>query len=479
MKNSFSFITKHISWKYVLLLVILIYILLLTVPYLPHKSVSEAHKEKAAATKYYSDTVGTERISYITDNTDALLYRLSMIEEAKDSIILSTFDFNDDQAGQDILASLLNAAKRGVNVRVIIDGISGFMDVQHNPWFLALDAHENAQVHIYNPVNLLKPWDMQARLHDKYLIIDDTMYMLGGRNTMNLFLGNYSKGKNIDKELFVYETADIDKKSNSTGTSLSQLQAYFESVWNSSDSKPCRGSRTGKKTSEKADALEKRYEELQTQYPEAFKKQNWEEKTFPANWVTLLNNPIQSANKEPWMWYSLHQLMMSGDQVTIYTPYIICGKEMYEDLSQLTGNNVSVEIITNDVAKGANPWGCSDYLNEKEKIWDTGVKVYEYMARHSCHTKAVLIDDRMSIVGSYNLDMRSTYLDTELMLAVDSPELNALIRKEAEHDKTFSKTMENGEYIYGENYKTKELSTGKKIFYATLRQIIKPIRRFL
>ena len=37
------------------------------------------------------------------------------------------------------------------------------MDVQHNPWFLALDAHKNAQVRIYNPVNFLKPWDMQAR----------------------------------------------------------------------------------------------------------------------------------------------------------------------------------------------------------------------------------------------------------------------------------------------------------------------------
>ena len=179
------------------------------------------------------------------------------------------------------------------------------------------------------------------------------------------------------------------------------------------------------------------------------------------------------------MWYSLHRLMMSGKQATIYTPYIICGREMYDDLSQLTDNNVSVEIITNDVAKGANPWGCTDYLNEKEKIWRTGVKVYEYMAPHSCHTKAVLIDDRMSIVGSYNLDMRSTYLDTELMLAVDSTELNAIIRKEAEHDKTFSKTMANGKYTYGENYKTKELSTGKKLFYATLRQIIKPLRRFL
>ena len=61
------------------------------------------------------------------------------------------------------------------------------------------------------------------------------------------------------------------------------------------------------------------------------------------------------------------------------------------------------------------------------------------MGGHSCHTKAVLIDDRMSIVGSYNLDMRSTYQDTELMLAIDSEKLNSMIRKEAETDKTYSK----------------------------------------
>ena len=195
MKNSFSFLAKHISWKYIVLILILIYIILLTVPYLPHKTVSEEYKEKDAAAEYYSDTSGTERIAYITDNNDALLYRLGMIEEAEKSIILSTFDFNDDEAGQDILSALLNAADRGVDIRVIVDGISGFMDVQHNPWFLALDAHKNAQVRIYNPVNFLKPWDMQARLHDKYLIIDDQMYTLGGRNTTNLFLGDYSKGK--------------------------------------------------------------------------------------------------------------------------------------------------------------------------------------------------------------------------------------------------------------------------------------------
>ena len=52
MKNSFSFLAKHISWKYIVLILILIYIILLTVPYLPHKTVSEEYKEKDAAAEY-------------------------------------------------------------------------------------------------------------------------------------------------------------------------------------------------------------------------------------------------------------------------------------------------------------------------------------------------------------------------------------------------------------------------------------------
>ena len=207
---------------------------------------------------------------------------------------------------------------------------------------------------------------------------------------------------------------------------------------------------------------------------------DYEALTLQTNKVSLLSNPIKSENKEPWMWYSLHQLMMQGEQARIYTPYIICGKEMYQDLTELHEKNIPVEIITNDVASDANPWGCTDYLNQKKNIWETGARVYEFMGAHSCHTKAVLIDDRMSIVGSYNMDMRSTYQDTELMLAVDCPELNSIIQAEMERDKTYSKTMGNdSEYDYGENYHSKDLSFGKKIFYAILRVISIPLRRFL
>ena len=139
---------------------------------------------------------GTERVDYIDDNTDALLYRLHMIEEAQDEIILSTFDFNADAAGKDMMAALLHAAQRNVKVKVIVDGISGFLDMRGNSYFKALASHENIEVKVYNSINLLTPWKLQARLHDKYVIVDDKMYVLGGRNTMNLFLGEYTEEKN-------------------------------------------------------------------------------------------------------------------------------------------------------------------------------------------------------------------------------------------------------------------------------------------
>ena len=215
-------------------------------------------------------------------------------------------------------------------------------------------------------------------------------------------------------------------------------------------------------------------------YEKAYCEWDFEELTMPTNKITLLAIQLKQRTKNRFFGYSLQQLMLESKNVTIYTPYIICGKKMYQGLEDLKAKNIPVEIITNDVASGANPWGCTGLSKSKEKIWKTGVKVYEFMGEYSCHTKALLLDDRMSIVGSYNFDMRSTYQDTELMLAVDSPELNAIIRKEAEKDKTYSKTMgKDGKYIYGDNYKKKDLGIGKKIFYGILRIVVLPIRRFL
>lgn len=466
---------KHFPLGKTLLILLLLYILLLVVPYISHKKVSSTYQQNFHPEALYSESTGTEQVAYINDNDDALLYRLNMIEHAEKEIILSTFDFNADQSGKDIMAALIDASKRGVSVQVIVDGTSGLLDMQGNDYFQAFASYPNIFVKIYNKIHFLKPYDMQARFHDKYVIIDDKMYLLGGRNTDNRFLGSYSKSQNIDRELFVYNT----EKATDT-SSITQLRTYFKNVWSLKDSKDYLCKKETEKVATARQELDDRINYLKETYAKAYTEWDYKKLTLPTNKITLLSNPIETENKEPLLWYSLQKMMEDAESVTIYTPYIICGKEMYQGLYDLKEKGIPVEIITNDVASGANPWGCTDYLNQKKKIWDTGVSVYEFMGAHSCHTKAFLLDDRISVVGSYNFDMRSTYQDTELMLAVDCPELNSIIRKEAEYDKTCSKIIgTDGEYVYGENYVPKNLSTGKHIFYTVLRILIPPIRRFL
>ena len=108
-----------------------------------------------------------------------------------------------------------------------------------------------------------------------------------------------------------------------------------------------------------------------------------------------------------------------------------------------------------------SPWGCTDYLNQKKKILNTGADVYELMNEVPVHTKAVLLDDRLSVVGSYNLDMRSTYLDTELMLVIDSKELNQQIQS------TEGTYIEKSKEAVSYTHLLKEIFTSKSLQMAS------------
>ena len=163
---------------------------------------------------------GQERVLSIDNNMDALLWRLRLIESAKETIVLATFDFRDDNSGQDMMSVLFNAADRGVKVRILVDGINGTLRLTGRRNFQELAAHENVEVKLYNPITLVKPWKNNYRMHDKYLIADDFAYILGGRNTDDLFLGNYADSYNEDRDILVYETVP------GKGHSFIQLQEY-------------------------------------------------------------------------------------------------------------------------------------------------------------------------------------------------------------------------------------------------------------
>ena len=121
-----------------------------------------------------------------------------------------------------------------------------------------------------------------------------------------------------------------------------------------------------------------------------------------------------------------------------------------------------------------------DYLNQKKAVRQTGSYVYEYVGTQALHTKTVLAGDTLSIVGSCNLDMRSVYLDTEMMLFIECKELNETLRGHTEKLKLKSRQVApDGTIIDGENYQIIEQSVGKRIFYGILRILIIPFRHLL
>ena len=474
--------------------------------------------ETLKQTEFTSDTPGGERIRCIDDNEEALLWRLRMIGAAKKSIVLATFDLRADESGTDLLAALNHAAEKGVEIKLLIDGIYQQLFLNGSKEFQALVARENVEVGVYNPVSPVGIFKLNYRMHDKYVIVDDKMYLLGGRNSNDIFLGDYTTDVNVDRDILVCDTT------NGKGESLQELEAYFQQIWNE-DCVKIKGGRkknsseisvseeaaddsegtesnlknpdivNGKsnaeneitdETQERLSKYEKQYQSLEMRYASLKEKytdiedySSWQEDTIPANKITLVNNGTHAGPKTPLVLQTIRYLAQNADNVTIQTPYVICNGYMYDTLNEIA-SHAQLKIILNAVEKGSNPWGCTDYLNQKKKILNTGADVYELMNEVPVHTKAVLLDDRLSVVGSYNLDMRSTYLDTELMLVIDSKELNQQIQStESTYIEKSKEVLSNGQETEGGQYETKVLNWQKKLFYGVLRIIIRPLRQLL
>ena len=410
-----------------LFIFILLYVIgsLICYPLLTKRHVLK-QKEKYAEQAAKETVDRSASVRCLDDNTQALVYRLALIESAQRELIMTTFDMSDGESGQDLMAAMLQAADRGVRIRLMVDGINAWLKLEKSDLFGAFSTYPNIEIRFYNPIRLTKLWKLNYRMHDKYLIADDTAYILGGRNSNNLFLGAYRDTYNIDRDLYVLERTEknaSDVMQKKERNSLQDIKAYFEKIWVQPDQKIFRKKET-EKTKEGLALLREHYKELQTAYPEAFSENETllTQDLIRVDSIQFLHNPLYADEKVPVVYQRICQEMEQGETILIQTPYIICDKGMYQDLSELCRAGKQIEIITNAVESGANPWGCTDYLNERKSILKTGAGVYACMAGQSLHTKTVLIDDETSIVGSYNLDLRSTYLDTELMLLVKSKE---------------------------------------------------------
>ncbi|MFR1831655.1 MAG: phospholipase D-like domain-containing protein [Lachnospiraceae bacterium] len=456
-------------------------------PFFRYKPLSEKTEETIHSAKYVQGTPGCERVMLLETNMSAWEERMRMIQLAQKEIILSTFDFRDGEAPRDILSLLLHKADEGVKVKILVDGFSGLVRMEGRSLFYALSSHPNVEIKIYNPMNPFLPWKTQGRMHDKYVIVDNSVFILGGRNTFDYFIGDYpTNSRSYDREVLVYNP----QPQNGPGDGLLQVRAYFESVWNLPDCKIFHDSEklaSRKGVQKERQTLTKRYQTLSDARPDLFQsdetsiRQYYLDNTFEAGKITLLSNPTHLYGKEPVVFSAItHLIENAQSSVIFHTPYIVLNDYMYDTLKAAGKHVPDIKIMINSVENGDNFFASSDYIRRKKWMAGLGIPIYEYDGGTSYHGKSLVIDNTLSLIGSYNLDLRSTYMDTELMLAIESPDLaRQLTGYMEQYHKDCRRLLEDGTYEIPEHITIASVPAWKKAAWTIVGFIMQPFRFLL
>lgn len=411
--------------------------------------------------RFWGDNVCQDRVVLVEERYDSFLARINIIESAEETLDISCYTINDIKDGvysNVFLGCILDAADRGVQVRFIRDGFFYNLSKHDRDIIYAFSDHPNIEFKLYEPLSLLRPWTWNNKLHDKFIIMDNKLAILGGRNIGNRFFAEEGyKGDVVDdRDVVIINT----KPQNFSNSVVCQIKDYFNHVWDHDFSKvPI------KKLTERQQIRGQKEAQRIKQYtkikrdanPDIFNHSiDWMGLSLPANKVTLIHNPIQRFNKEPWCWYEITNLMKTAkESIFVQSPYIIPTNKMQKYLKGISVAPDNIHILTNSLASTPNVMAYSGYMNHRKSIVDLGVNIYEYQGPGSVHAKSYIFDDRISLVGSFNIDSRSAYLSTETMVVIDSKEFAKHLKSKME-DQVGNSLKVARDYSYVENFLVKE-----------------------
>ena len=380
---------------------------------------------------------------------DAFGARLLLIENAQVSIDLQYFLMKSDNAGYVLAAKLLEAADRGVRVRVLLDDI--FTTVTDEQLGV-LDAHPNLEVRIFNPIarkgffalNYLGNFSLaNRRMHNKALISDNQIAVVGGRNLAVEYYQLEETGEFMDFDML------------SVGPIVRDVSAEFDTYWNHQLAVPL----AAMFTHEGAERLEEMRDSLQrlmskagnSIYAQAVntevlnKLQDQSLSPYIAEARLIVDDPQKLLEKVS----DEHKIVVNEvrdailkaeNEVIISTPYFIPRDRGMAVLEELRARGIRVVIFTNSLSTNNHTAVHSAYSSYREDILKAGVELWEARAdavqitseqgqlqpgRLTLHTKGMVIDRNKIFVGSLNLDPRSIDINTEMGLLIDSPELSS------------------------------------------------------
>ena len=449
------------------------------IPYLRSRPVSQDFKDENPPERFRGDSTSVDRVALVEEGMRSLDARVRICAEAKSTLDVAYYAIHEGTSTNIFLSALLDAADRGVHVRLLTDGGAGNLK-RNDALASALGTHPNIEMKLYNLPSLLRPWTLNGRMHDKYIIADNKFLLLGGRNIGDRFFGpeDFTGELSLDRDVLVYNTAfDRDDRSSV----LFSVRDYMDTIWNGEDVTPF-----GHKELDGDDAyqvqayleiLHTLYKEMVRIRPQLLSRElDWQSITLPTAKVTLISNPVNIGAKEPHVGYVLRELILEAEEsVLLQSPYVVLSPHMREAMEN--SSDIDSRILTNSMAASPNLPAFSLYLRDRQDLLDSGLRIYEFQDQNAIHAKTYIIDHRMCLVGSFNLDPRSEAVDTELLLAIDSPEFAA---KMAEIEKKYmDHSLEvdpDGGYFPNENLPPQEESRIKRGLFNILGILLSPFR---
>ena len=385
----------------------------------------------------------------IHKNDDALAWRIALIEQAQHSIDAQYYSWHTDISGQWLLSKLIEAADRGVRVRLLLDDIH---NLGADRRIATLNSHKNIEVRIFNPFKqrwkirffwvceLL--WNLNRlnrRMHNKVLISDNVTAIIGGRNIGDEFFG-------LNKR-FVFRDLDL----LIAGAEAKNLSCSFDLFWNSRLSKTARRLIAFRPRRINFRHMRKRLRKNMKSSRLTINRINSIKDNLLAN-PELQNELISSSAQmfydlpdinpveEKHMAHDLYQCNINTKkQLTIISAYFIPSEELIASFQSLLDNGVRIQVLTNSLASIDVTPAFTGYERYRRQLLDMGIELFEFRAEPehhstyststidvdfvSLHAKSIIYDGDSVYVGSLNLDPRSEKLNTEIGLFVKNSEL--------------------------------------------------------
>ncbi|MHB2267441.1 phospholipase D-like domain-containing protein [Aliihoeflea sp. PC F10.4] len=410
---------------------------------------------------------GLSGVYLLSDGTEAFATRMALIRQAEKTLDLQYYIWRGDRTGTLLLEAALEAAERGVRVRLLLDdnGIDGLDNV-----LFALDRHQNIEVRLFNPFPIRWPkaigyaFDfrrLNRRMHNKSLTVDGHATIVGGRNIGDEYFGVE------DGPLF----ADLDVLA--IGPVVADTGVQFERYWNASSAFPARlllrrvGPRDLRRLRRRSSIVER--DPAAKRYVEAMRDleivRELADARLPMEWAKVrlfADDPKKALGAEKTHLAGLLQNVIGTPQreLQIISGYFVPGRVGVADLTSMRKRGVDISILTNAYEASDVSVVHAGYAPYRKALVAAGIKLYEMRAQTrqvptrrerrkgarigvsrrlrgsgsaavsalragatTLHAKTFSVDRERLFVGSFNFDPRSVDLNTEMGVVIESPRL--------------------------------------------------------